>query len=73
MPDKETLNIKSLTLSADAENRIFSVSCSLSNGMKSPTYSSLMNKTEAEAVKTKTVELVNDDKDVKSININDSN
>lgn len=71
MPEKDTLHIKSLTLSADAENRIFSLSCHLSNGMKSPIYSSLMNKTEAEAVKMQTIELP-DDKAIESVHINDS-
>ena len=42
MPDRDNLRITNLALKFNEEKQLISVQCSLSNGMSSPTYKSLM-------------------------------
>ena len=68
MPERETVRISQLTLKANENKQFISVQCVLSNGMKSPVYSSLM---ASEAVKSYTIFLP-EDKQLGSIAVNDA-
>lgn len=57
MQDKDDLSIKSLTFQANEEKELISVQCTLTNGMRSPVYKSLMSDTPEDKIITSTVEL----------------
>lgn len=54
MPEKESLQIESLTIGTDLNKQFISVQCELTNGMKSPVFKSLMSDTGDDAHVTTT-------------------
>lgn len=60
MPEKDTLRITSLMLKANEANQLISVQCTLSNGMSSPAYKSLMSDTPEDKLHEKTIEFAED-------------
>ena len=72
MPERDDLKITTLQLKFNEEKQLISVQCSLSNGMSSPTYKSLMcNSTQAQMLSS-TIE-VPDDRPVRTVRVLNEN
>ena len=57
MPDKETLCIEKIHMKASPEGKLISMRCELTNGMKSPTFKSLMDKSDDDKITEASLEL----------------
>ena len=72
MPERDNLRITNLTLKFNEEKQLISVQCSLSNGMNSPTYKSLLCNSTQDQLLESTIE-VSEDRPVHSVRILNEN